>query len=101
LNGGVGEVAEGTLPPPRVFGKKSPQVAENKERELEKERQEIPRGGKLLRINVLPQMSVGTRIRNEVGNPRPGGNADVYQTQEGVGKAICKTMKTKEPQKAN
>jgi len=87
--------------PPPVFCKKSPQVAENKERELEKERQENPRGGKPLRINVLPQMHLGTRIRNEVRTPHPGGNADVHQTKEVAGKGICKTMKTKGPQTVN
>ena len=47
---------EREVPHPPAFCKKSPQVAENKERELEKERQENPRGGKPLRIDVLPQM---------------------------------------------
>src|SRR5258708_958125 len=71
LNGGVLR-NRGGVPHPPAFCKKSPQVAENKERELEKERQENPRGGKPLRINVLPQMHLGARIRNEVRTPHPG-----------------------------
>src|SRR6266481_3276451 len=48
--------SRGGYPHPPAFCKKSPQVAKNKEREREKERQENQRGGKPLRIDVLPQM---------------------------------------------
>ena len=54
-----------------------------------------------MRIDVLPQMHLGTRIRNEVRPPHPGGNTDVQQTKEVAGKAICKTMKTKGRQTVN
>jgi len=41
-------------PPPPAFCKKRLQVVENKERECEKERKELQRGGKLLRTLGLP-----------------------------------------------
>jgi len=93
--------SRGGYPHPPAFCKKSPQVAENKVGELEKERQENPRGGKPLIIDVLPKMHLGTRIRNDVRTPHPGGNADVDQRKGLAGKAICKTMKTKGPQTFN
>ena len=40
-------------------------------------------------------MRSGTRIRNKMRTPHPGGNADVHQMKEVAGKAIRKTMKTK------
>jgi hypothetical protein len=94
-------------PPPPVFSQKSVQVIENKEKECEKERKEISRGGKLLKTGNLPPRP--GRGRQEHRGHRDGEGIDgecrrgdtpgvLYGCEnKGVaGKGICKVMKTKE-----
>ena len=58
--------------PPRVFCKKSPQAIENKERRSEKERQEILRGGNLLKDRGLDEERSDGSVRVVRDNTRQG-----------------------------
>jgi hypothetical protein len=83
-----------------VFSQKRLQALENKGRGCEKEREEISRGGKLLKTWNLPQRHREHRDGEGIdGECRRGDTPEVLYGCENkgvAGKGICKVMKTKE-----
>jgi hypothetical protein len=85
--------------PPPCFWQKRLQAIENKESRGQKERQEKPRGCRLLktRDGELPERSasVARGVREMDAPKKHRANADVYQNKVVAEKAIRKAMKTK------
>jgi hypothetical protein len=85
-------------PPPGCFAKRVRKLLKPKDRSVEKSAKRGQRGGKLLRTWDLPQIHGDTELKIEGAHPTPQGNSDRYQKKGVAGKAIRKSMKTKDRQ---